>query len=219
MFRKLGSYRPRHATVVAYLALFVALGGSSYAAISIGSGNIRNSSIRSEDIGTGQVHSSDIRNNDVQGIDIANSAIGTTDVKNHSLLATDFAPGQLPAGAQGAQGPQGLKGDKGDKGDAGPAGTARGYGLVTIPCTVGGSCPVTQGQNATVSHPFTGVFCIDVPGVPAGQTALSATLADAVAGDYITTITPTPGASCPGLEVVTRNNAGNADKSFFFVVP
>jgi hypothetical protein len=119
MFRKLGSYRPSHATVVAYLALFVALGGSSYAAISIGSGNIRNSSIRSEDIGIGQVRSSDIRNNDVQGIDIANGTIGSSDVKDRSLLASDFAPGELHAGSQGAQGPQGAQGDKGDTGAAG----------------------------------------------------------------------------------------------------
>lgn len=35
MLGRLRSHRPGHATVVAYLALFVALGGSSYAAIQI----------------------------------------------------------------------------------------------------------------------------------------------------------------------------------------
>jgi hypothetical protein len=47
---KLRSYRPSHATVVAYLALFVALGGSGYAALriparSVGSRQLRNRSV------------------------------------------------------------------------------------------------------------------------------------------------------------------------------
>jgi hypothetical protein len=120
LFRKLRSYRPGHATVVAYLALFVALGGSSYAALSVGSSNIRDGSIRSVDIGTGQVRSANILNNDVQGIDIANGTIRSQDVQDHSLLAGDFAPGQLPQGPQGAQG---LKGDTGDPGKDGKDGT------------------------------------------------------------------------------------------------
>ena len=109
--------------VVASLALLVALGGSSYAAISIGSGNIRNGSIRSEDIGTGQVHSSDILNNDVQGIDVRDGTIKTADVGDHSLLAKDFALGQLPAGAQGAKGDQGPPGNPGAPGNAGAQGS------------------------------------------------------------------------------------------------
>jgi hypothetical protein len=78
---------PRHATVVAYLALFVALGGTSFAAISITGKNVKNSSLT--------------------GKDIKNSSLSTSDVKNKSLLAKDFKAGQLP---QGPQGPQGAKG-------------------------------------------------------------------------------------------------------------
>lgn len=46
MLAKVCSYRPTHTTVVAYLALFVALGGSSYAAVRIGSRQIINNSVR-----------------------------------------------------------------------------------------------------------------------------------------------------------------------------
>jgi len=46
--------------VVAGLALFVALGGSSYAALKVGSGQIKNNSVGSRDL----------RNNDVRGRDI-----------------------------------------------------------------------------------------------------------------------------------------------------
>jgi hypothetical protein len=41
---------PSHSTVVAYLALFVALGGSAYAVSKIGSGEIENRSIRGKDV-------------------------------------------------------------------------------------------------------------------------------------------------------------------------
>jgi len=50
MFSRLRSCRPSHATVVAYLALFVALGGTAYAAATIGSGQIVDNSIRSVDV-------------------------------------------------------------------------------------------------------------------------------------------------------------------------
>ncbi len=41
---------PSHSTVVAYLALFVAIGGSAYAVSKIGSGEIRNRAIRGADV-------------------------------------------------------------------------------------------------------------------------------------------------------------------------
>ena len=82
--------RLTYSNVMATVAVFVALGGTSYAAAKI----------------TG----ADVRNNSLGKIDIKNGAIGSGEVRNKSLLARDFRDGQLPAGA---------KGDKGDKGDAG----------------------------------------------------------------------------------------------------
>ena len=82
---------PSHAVVVAYLSLFVALGGSSYAAVKI----------------TGK----NVTNNSLTGRDIKN--LGTADVKNRSLLSKDFKAGQLPAGAQGPAGGRGATGATG----------------------------------------------------------------------------------------------------------
>lgn len=78
---------------------FLALGGSSYAAITITGRNVRNSSL------TGR----DVKNNSLTGADI--KGIKSGDVSDRSLLAKDFKGGQLRAGAQGEKG---LKGDKGD---------------------------------------------------------------------------------------------------------
>lgn len=61
---------------VAYLALFVALGGTSYAAVKLGK-------------------------NAVKGKNIAANAVTSPKVKNHSLKAVDFKARELPAGAQG----------------------------------------------------------------------------------------------------------------------
>jgi hypothetical protein len=77
--------RPHHSTVVAYLALFAALGGTGYAAF-----RLPKNSVGARQIKAGAVRSSK--------------------VKKRSLLKRDFKPGQLPAGARG---PKGDKGDTG----------------------------------------------------------------------------------------------------------
>jgi len=80
--------RPSAATVIALIALAVALGGTSYAATSLP----RNS------VGTLQLKS---------------NAVTSTKVKNGSLLKRDFKRGQLPAGAIGPTGPAGAPGPAG----------------------------------------------------------------------------------------------------------
>ena len=87
--------------LVGYVALFVALGGVSYAAVSLP----RNS-----------VGSAQIRNGQVKNADLAGNSVSSAKVKNGSLLAKDFRAGQLPAGRPGAQGPKGADGAPGAPG-------------------------------------------------------------------------------------------------------
>src|SRR4051794_550992 len=99
-----------YANFVATLALFVALGGSSYAALTITGRNVKD----------GTLTSADLRDNSIKSVDIADA----------SLLARDFKAGQLrtgPPGPQGAPGAQGAKGEagaRGAKGDTGARGTS-----------------------------------------------------------------------------------------------
>ena len=72
-------------------------GCTSYAAIQIGSQDIRNNSIQS----------SDLKDKTIKGRDIKKEAVNTSDVKNGSLRTKDFMAGQLPAGPAGPQGPAG----------------------------------------------------------------------------------------------------------------
>jgi hypothetical protein len=98
---------------VALVALFVALGGTSYATVSAV-------------LPAGSVGTKQIKNDSVTRAKIAHESITSVLVKDRSLLATDFMAGQLPAGPMGPAGPvgpQGPKGDKGDKGDTGVIGT------------------------------------------------------------------------------------------------
>ena len=116
--------KQRHHVVAAYLALFVALGGSSYAAITVTGKNVRDGSLT--------------------GSDVKNSSLGTADVKNGSLLAGDFKGGQLPAGPRGpfgAAGPQGPRGGTGPQGATGPT-----FGFVA-----GGGTPPTLAERDLIT--------------------------------------------------------------------
>lgn len=99
--------RPSYAEVVATLALFIALGGVSYAAIQIPKNSV----------GTKQ---------------LKKNAVTSKKVKNRSLLAADFKQGQLPRGATGAagvMGPAGLMGPTGVTGAVGTAGATGSRGV------------------------------------------------------------------------------------------
>ena len=105
------------AMVVACIALAVALGGTSYAALRLP----RNS------VGTAQLR--------------ANS-VTSSKIRNHTLLIRDFRSGQIPrgpvgetgpAGPPGPAGPAGPAGKQGPAGPQGPAGGAVGGTIVRCP--------------------------------------------------------------------------------------
>jgi hypothetical protein len=99
--------RPTYAGVTATVALFLALGGSSYAAITITSGDVRNGSLTGSDIKNESLKSRDIDNGTITGSDINNGSVTSSDIDDASLLAADFKAGELPAGPAGPAGPQG----------------------------------------------------------------------------------------------------------------
>jgi hypothetical protein len=130
--------RLSYANVMATLAMFIALGGSSYAAITITGKNVKDSSL------TGR----DIKNNSVRSADVA------------GLRATDFKTGQLPAGPAGPAGSAGPAGPAGLKGDAGkPATTFFAWVDETGALRRG-----TPGASAVNDPSFTGVYEVTFPG-------------------------------------------------------
>ena len=142
--------RPSHGTVVAYVSLFVALGGTSVAAVTIAKNAVVSRSIKD-----GQVKTADLGAN----------AVTSAKVKAGSLLASDLKAGELPAavpgpqgpaGATGAAGPAGPPGVKGDPGTPGVNGAAtrvrasKPAGDVTVPAntiTFGTAVTIPLAQN------------------------------------------------------------------------
>jgi hypothetical protein len=137
---------PSHATVVAYLALFVALGGSSYAAVQL-------------------------KRNSVSAAHIKRNAINSSKVKDKSLLLADFKPGQLTGGSgqpgppgtpggQGQAGTPGQNGAAGTPGTPGAPGSAKGFAVVNADSTF---VPAqSKGVIATSSGTSPGVHCFDL---------------------------------------------------------
>jgi hypothetical protein len=98
--------KPSPAMIVALISLFVALGGTSFAAVTL----TRNS-----------VLSKHIKNGQVKRADLGANAVSSAKVLDASLLAQDFAAGQLPKGEKGDTGA------RGDTGPQGPAGSTAGF--------------------------------------------------------------------------------------------
>jgi hypothetical protein len=92
----------RFANVMSALALFLALGGTSYAAVSIGSAEIRTnavgkSEIRSSAVGkseisTNAVGKSELAANGVGAAEILKDAVGTSELRDGSIDVADLSP-------------------------------------------------------------------------------------------------------------------------------
>jgi hypothetical protein len=89
--------RPTPSLVVAVLALVVALAGTSYAAATIGSAQIKNNSVKGKDIKDGSLTGKDVKDGSLAGPDVADGSLTGADVQDGSLSAADLAPRGCPA--------------------------------------------------------------------------------------------------------------------------
>jgi hypothetical protein len=93
--------------VLSVVAVFAALGGTSYAAVKVS----RNA------VGASQIKT---------------GGVGSSEVKNGSLRKVDLRASDLPTGPIGPVGPAGVKGPKGDPGDPGDTGATGNVHPVTV---------------------------------------------------------------------------------------
>lgn len=90
------------ANVTSLLALFIALGGTSYAVATIGTKQIKNNSVRSVDVRNGQLTSRDVRRGSLGGRAIKESALGAVPRANRlggktlAQLTLRCPPGMQP---------------------------------------------------------------------------------------------------------------------------
>jgi hypothetical protein len=128
--RALRAVRPSPATVVASIALLVALAGTGYAATSLPKNSVGNAQLQA-------------------------NAVTSSKVKDHTLLKVDFAANQLQRGAAGTPGPPGPPGNAGTRGATGPVGPSS-SGLWAVVNPVG---TLARGSGVlSVSHTATGTY-------------------------------------------------------------
>jgi hypothetical protein len=138
--------RMTSAHVISLIALFVALGGTGYAAVKLPKNSVGASQIKT-------------------------GGVGSSEVKNGSLKKADFKNSDLPAGPQGPQGPAGANGTNGTNGAPGPAGSAKAFARVAtdgtlqpdianFPSQVKGlvAANIVKGEAAAA----TGTYCFDL---------------------------------------------------------
>ena len=137
--------------LVAYVALFVALGGSSYAAVRLAPGSVTTRALAKRAVTHGK---------------LAANSVGTKNIANGSLTRADFKPGTLSGsgakgdtGASGPAGPAGpgqhaVKGDRGPAGPAGPTGPTGPPGGAYIGAKALFSGSVTAPHGASTNVPL-----------------------------------------------------------------
>jgi hypothetical protein len=128
--------RPSPATLIAMLALFVALAESSFA-----------EPVRSA--ATALISGKQLRTNAVAGRHIRDGAVGTAEVRNGSLGLQDFEAGQLPQGPKGDAGPAGPQGPAGETGPIGPS------GVISSAARNNGDPPGPSSTNQFLALPAT----------------------------------------------------------------
>jgi hypothetical protein len=193
------------ANVMSMIAVMIALGGTSYAAIKLPSNSV----------GSAQIKSSAVKN-----AELASSSVTSAKVKDGVLLAKDFAIGQIPAGPRGATGATGATGAAGPTGPTGATGATGAKGDTgTIGAVTARSFTATadMANNQKASYTAT---------CPAGQQAIggggrgddtSSQLTNVTSSrPALSTTTPTPnepppdGAGFDGWRITVQNIGNNA---------
>jgi hypothetical protein len=197
--------KPSPATLIALLALFVALGGSSYAALQVPRGSV----------GTKQ---------------LKNNAVTSPKVRNNSLLLRDFRASQR-ARLRGERGPQGVPGPAGAAGAAGPAGPAGpagapGSAIAFARVDANGIVDPAVSSGIAVLSTGSGTYCLDRTG---GAVRNFVTTVDDVALPNGNTVVATGtarsaaivSAGCPAgtdVLVVTRQNGNFTSFAFYIAI-
>jgi hypothetical protein len=125
---------------VGYVALFAALGGTSYAAVSLDPGSVRSAAIARGAV----THSK-----------LAARSVTETNLVRHSLSAAVFKPGTLQR-LSGTNGSNGAAGQSGPSGAAGPRGPAGADGNASIVMKTQASGSVTAPHGAGTDIPLGG---------------------------------------------------------------
>ncbi len=138
------------ANVMSLVAVFIALGSASYAAVNLPKNSVGTKQLKNRSVGTKQ---------------LKGNSVNSGKIRDFSLKARDFQNGQIPAGptgptgspgSDGATGPQGLAGTTGPTGITGADGQDATYLYATV-SSVGAIVErQSRGVSSVKVDPFTG---------------------------------------------------------------
>jgi hypothetical protein len=175
------------ANVTSAIALFVALGGSAYAAVelpsnSVGRDQIRTSGVGKSEIGSNTVGTSELRNSGVAAADIKTGAVGPSEVRPNAIDSDELADGGIGAA---------------DLSDAAKTAVAA-IDAVTFRAAAAADGTAPKGNAKTITRTGAGVYSVDLgTDVSACQSVASVT------GTGAALATVAPGASSNLLTVST----------------
>jgi hypothetical protein len=189
------------ANVISVLALFVALGGTSFAAVqlsknSVGAKQIKKNAVRASEIKSNAVGASEIRSNAVAGGDVADGTLGSGDLADNSVGSSELSDnsvgnGELANNSVGtgevtdnALTASDITGSTLDP-EIGPDLFARVQANGTLQPNVAGFPPQNKGTiliSKGEGGAATGTYCFDLPARPASA-QVTLDNADAAAAD------------------------------------
>jgi hypothetical protein len=197
--REIGKHLRGH--FVAYLALFFALGGTSFAAVN---------ALPKNSVGSPQ-----IKNGAIQKVDLAKRTVS-------SLRGL-----RGPSGPAGPQGPAGTQGAQGPKGDTGAPGSALAYAHVNAD----GSLVIADSKNITAANLYkstlqTGVYCFKGLGFTPHNVVATPQINSAFGTRTIATVglSEIAGGYCDdaatqiGVFMLATNSTARPDTEFFITI-
>jgi hypothetical protein len=172
------------------LALFIALGGSAYAAAqlpsnSVGKAQIRSSAVGKSEAARGSVGRSEVRSSAIGTSEIATNGVGSSEIKTNAIGTKEIRDGKI------------------DVADLSPA--AQAVNGVTFRVSASDAGAATGGNAKTVTRTTDpGVYSVDL-GTDVSKCQVAASIAGTGATPGVVTVTP--GASTNLLTVSTFDTA------------
>jgi hypothetical protein len=227
-------HRPSPGLVIASIALLVALGGTSIAAVS----SVPNNSVTTAKLANNAVTTPKIKNSAVNASKLASNAVTSAKIASNAVTNAKIANGTIqPADLSAAAKTSGPPGSPGPSGPSGPAGSAGNNSLVAFANVNGtGASPSIRsfgGHGTTGASVITcGPGCFDVtfngsyPGATSKDRIASLATADTDTFDWASTSlnqSPVPTTSSITIRVWTLSalgpNAVNRDFAVQILVP
>jgi hypothetical protein len=147
--------------IIAYVALFASLGGTSYAAVRLKPG-----SVTSAALATRSVTHAKLARNSVTSLNVAQGTLTSGDFKSGTLVKGAVAGPKGDRGSQGASGPAGAAGPQGLPGGASVGARARFTGSLSAPNGASTSVPLTANTWTQVANELdliAGSVTVNVP--------------------------------------------------------